>query len=185
MALRRGFKTEANTYAREIRTDLGLASDAPLCPFMTANHLAVPVRKLSSFSAVLPDQTACLSRKGSGLGFSAMTACLGRERVIIYNDYLPLTRAHADIMHEISHLMLLHPPHQLRADTGGRHFDNDLEEEANWLGPALLVSEEAALSIAQRGMSPNQAATIYKVSPSLMQMRLNVTGAMRRVARVA
>ena len=185
MALRRGFKTEANTYAREVRTELGLASDAPLCPFMTADHLAVPIRKLSSFAAALPDQTGCLSRKGDGIGFSAMTACFGRERVIIYNDHLPLTRSHADIMHEISHLMLLHPPHRLRADTGGRHYDSDLEDEANWLGPALLVSEEAALAIAQRGMSANQAAKVYKVSPSLMQMRLNVTGAMRRVARAA
>jgi Zn-dependent peptidase ImmA (M78 family) len=185
VGLRRGFKSEANTYAREIRTELGLASDAPLCPFMTANHLAVPVEKLSTFSAILPDQTAYLSRTGSNIRFSAMTACLGRERVIIYNDYLHVTRVHADIMHEISHLILLHPPHRLRADTGGRHFDNDLEEEANWLGPALLVSEESALAIAQRGMSINQAAKIYKVSPGLMQMRLNVTGAMKRVARAA
>lgn len=185
MALRRGFKTEANTYAREVRTELGLASDAPLCPFMTADHLTVPIRKLSSFAAQLPEQTACLSRRGSRAGFSAMTACFERERVIIYNDYLPPTRSHADIMHEISHLMLLHPPHRLRSDTGGRHYDSELEDEANWLGPALLVSEEAALAIAQRGMTINQAAKIYKVSPGLMQMRLNVTAAMRRVARAA
>lgn len=185
MALRRGFKTEANIYAREVRAELGLASESPLCPFMTAEHLTVLIRKLSSFAAELPEQTARLSRKGRGPGFSAMTACFGRERVIIYNDYLPLTRSHADIMHEISHLMLLHPPHRLRADTGGRHYDSELEDEANWLGPALLVSEEAALAIVQRGMSAHQAAKIYKVSPSLMQMRLNVTGAVRRVARAA
>lgn len=185
MALRRGFKTEANIYAREVRTELGLAFDAPLCPFMTAEHLAVPIQKLSSFAATLPDQTAVLTHTGSGIGFSAMTACLGRERVIIYNDYLPFTRSHADIMHEISHLILLHPPHRLRSDTGGRHYDSDLEDEANWLGPALLVSEEAALAIARGGMSANQAAKIYRVSPSLMQMRLNVTGALRRVARAA
>ncbi|WP_407925207.1 ImmA/IrrE family metallo-endopeptidase [Glacieibacterium frigidum] len=114
-----------------------------------------------------------------------MTACFPRQHAIIYNDCLPLTRSHADIMHEISHLMLLHPPHRLRADTGGRHYDSDLEDEANWLGPALLVSEEAALAIAQRGWSAGQAAKIYNVSPSLMQMRLNVTGAMKRVARAA
>jgi Zn-dependent peptidase ImmA (M78 family) len=185
MALRRGFKTEANTYAREVRAELGLAADAPLCPFETANHLTVPIRKLSSFAAELPEQTTCLTRKGNVIGFSAMTACFGRERVIIYNDYLPPTRSYADIMHEISHLMLMHPPHRLQADTGGRHYDGELEEEANWLGPALLISEEAALAIAQQGMTAHQAAKIYKVSPSLMQMRLNVTGAHRRVARAA
>lgn len=185
MALRRGFKTEANTYAREIRTELKLAWDAPLCPFMTADHLTVPIRKLSSFAAELPEATAYLSRKGGAAEFSAMTACFGHERVIIYNDNLPPTRSHADIMHEISHIMLLHPPQRLRADTGGRHYDSELEDEANWLGPALLVSEEAAIAIAQQGMNAHQAAKIYKVSPSLMQMRLNVTGAKRRVARAA
>jgi Zn-dependent peptidase ImmA (M78 family) len=183
MALRRGFKTEANAYAREVRAELGLASDAPLCPFVTASHLAVPVRRLSSFADELPIQTACLRDKG--IGFSALTACFGRERLIIYNDSLPLTRSYADIMHEISHMMLLHPPHRLRADTGGRHYDIDLEDEANWLGPALLVSEEATLRIAGLGISAGEAAKRYNVSSSLMQMRLNVTGAMRRVARAA
>ncbi len=185
MALRRGFKTEANIYAREVRTELGLAADAPLCPFKTADHIAVTVHKLSSFSSALPQHTAFLGRKSNSIGFSAMTACFGLERAIIYNDYLPPTRSRADIMHEISHMMLMHPPHRLRADTGGRHYDSELEEEANWLGPALLVSEEAALAIAQQGVTISQAARAYGVSPSLMQMRLNVTGAVRRVARAA
>lgn len=185
MKLRRGFKTEANTYAREIRADVGLAADAPICPFVTAEHLGVPVFKLSSYGSELPLETAYLSKKDRKIGFSAMTACLGKHRAIIYNDYLPITRSHADIMHEISHIMLMHPPHRLSSDTGGRHYDNELEDEANWLGPALLVSEEAALTIAQRGLGARNAAKLYQVSPSLMQMRLNVTGALRRTARAA
>jgi len=162
-----------------------LAADSPLCPFQTAESLGVPVLKLSSYKEALPSHTEYLARRGSSIGFSAMTACFGLERAIIFNDYLPITRCHADIMHEISHIMLMHPPQRLRTDTGGRHFDAELEDEANWLGPALLVSEEAAISVAQRGLTVRGAAQIYKVSPSLMQMRLNVTGAARRVARAA
>jgi hypothetical protein len=142
MALRRGFKTEANAYAREIRVDLGLAADAPLCPFKTAEFIGVPINALSSYTATLPKEAGYLSQVGGKIGFSAMTACFGMAKVIIYNDNLPPTRSYADIMHEISHILLMHPPHRLRAETGGRHYDEQLEEEASWLGPALLVSEE-------------------------------------------
>jgi Zn-dependent peptidase ImmA (M78 family) len=183
--LRRGFKTEANTYAREMRGELSLESHAPLCPFRTAAHLGVEVRKLTSYKTELPDQTAYLTRKGNKIAFSAITACLGTERFVIYNDTLAPTRCHADIMHEISHMLLMHPPHRLRAETGDRHYDAELEEQANWLGPAMLVSEEAALSIVQRGLSLTAAAKLYGVSADLMRMRLNVTGAHKRVVRAA
>jgi Zn-dependent peptidase ImmA (M78 family) len=185
MTLRRGFKSEANAYAREIRSDLGLAADSPLCPFKAADLLAVPVRKLSEFASILPMETTALKKQGTRIDFSAITGCFGRERVIIYNDGLPPTRSYADIMHEIAHILLMHPPHPLKTDAGGRHFDCDLEDEANWLGPALLVSEEAALAVVQRSLNVRYAAGLYKVSPALMQMRLNVTGALRRVSRAA
>jgi IrrE N-terminal-like domain len=185
MSLRRGFKTEANMYAREMREELVLEPHAALCPFRTAAHLGVEVRRLTSYSSSLPDETAYLARKGNKIAFSAITACIGPERLIIYNDTLALTRSHADIMHEISHMLLMHPPQRLRAETGGRHYDAELEEEANWLGPAMLVSEEAAMTIVQRGLNLTAAAKIYGVSTDLMRMRLNVTGAHRRVARAA
>jgi len=181
----RGFKSEANIYARELRLELGLAAEAPLCPFKTSEIVGVEVRKLSSYISDLPKEAAYLMRNDRSIRLSAITACFGCERIIIYNDSLPSTRSYADIMHEISHILLMHPPHRLRADTGGRHYDAELEEEANWLGPALLVSEEAALSVAQQHLGVRAAAAAYGVSPSLMQMRLNVTGAQRRVARAA
>ena len=49
-------------------------------------------------------------------------------------------------------------------DLGCRHFDKDLEEQANWLGPALLISEEAALHIARQGWTVEQAAVEYEVT---------------------
>ena len=47
MILRRGFKTEANKYAREFRLELNIPPDGPLCPWRLAQHLLVPVFKLS------------------------------------------------------------------------------------------------------------------------------------------
>lgn len=185
MKLRRGFKSEANATSREVRSDLGLAADDPLCPFRTADLIDVEVLKLSAYRDVLPTETAYLMQSRDRIVLSAMTACIGSNRCIIYNDALPLTRSRADIMHEISHMLLMHPPHRLCAETGGRHYDAELEEEANWLGPALLVSEEAALAIAQSGTDVQRAAARFQVSPMLMRMRLNVTGAMKRAVRAA
>lgn len=183
MGLRRGFKTEANATAREFRGELGLAADSPLCPFTAAEHLDVPVRKLTSFHDISPIETALLLSKGTAV--SAVTACIGVQRLIIYNDALPQTRSHADIMHEIAHMLLIHPPHSVCTDAGDRHYDREMEEEANWLGPAMLVSEEAALHVARRALSIPIAANLYGVSPDLMRMRLNVTGAQRRATRAA
>lgn len=185
MSLRRGFKAAANKTAREVRRELGLADEDPLCPFATADLIGVQVLKLSSFQNSLPEEIRLLRVSSPAILLSAMTACFGPGRVIIYNDFLPLTRSYADIMHEISHLLLHHPPHQMCGASGGRHYDPVLEEEANWLGPALLVSEEAALTIAIEGQPVAQAAKRFKVSHDLMRMRLNVTGALKRAARAA
>lgn len=185
MAFRRGFKAEANITSREIRSELGLAADAPLCPFRTAAHLEVSVVKLSSFEQQSPDAVRYLISEVGQSEFSAITVCIGTQRVIVYNDGHSPARCAANIMHELSHLLLMHPPHALCRENGKRHFDADLEEEANWFGPALLVSDEAAIAIAKLGIDLRKAAKEYGVSTQLMQMRLNVTGARRRVLRAA
>lgn len=183
MTLRRGFKTEANRTAREIRAELGLAADAPLCPFLTATHLEVLTVKLSDFREQHGDAVEYLISAAGQAEFSAITVCIGSTRVIVYNDGHSPARCAANIMHELAHMLLLHPPHPLCGETGKRHFDAGLEDEANWFGPALLVSDEAAMSVAKRGITIRSAAAEYGVSTQLMQMRLNVTGAQRRISR--
>ena len=185
MALRRGFKTEANRTSREIRAELNLAEDAPLCPFLTAKHLEVLVVKLSAFEKQHPIAVRYLTSTAGQDEFSAITVCIGALRVIVYNDGQSPARCAANIMHELAHLLLMHPPHPLCGEKGKRHFDAVLEDEANWFGPALLVSDEAALAVARRAISTKSAAAEYGVSAQLMQMRLNVTGAERRISRAA
>ncbi len=58
-----------------------------------------------------------------------------------------------------------------------------MEDEANWLSGALLVSEEAALSVIRRGWSLAVASAHYGVTQSMMKFRINVTGAIKRVGR--
>lgn len=183
MALRRGFKTEANWYARELRRELGLAPVSPLCPWKLADHLGLPVFPLSWYAATAPDPVRYLRSRNGQKDFSAITLFDGRFRWIIHNDAHDPKRQAANLAHELAHGLLLHPPDPLFTSGGARHYNAEQEEEASWLGPALLISDEAALHIIERKMTMETASNRYGASVQLIQMRLNVSGAVQRVAR--
>lgn len=118
--------------------------------------------------------------------FSAVTVFNGRKRLIAHNDSHHPRRQAANIAHEISHAILGHPPTPPFTDSGERFLNTkvqELEDEANWMEPGLLISEEAALHIVSNKISLSDAVTLYGVSQQLIQMRINVTGAKRRVSR--
>ncbi len=173
MTLRRGFKAEASWFARALRQELGLEPWDPLCPWGLAKHLAIPVIPLSDLRPFAPEVVHALMTRGRDW-FSAVTIFVGRRgrrRVICHNDGNAKTRQAADISHELSHAVLGHSAAEM--------FERDpiAEDEAQWMGPALLVSDEAAIRIAQQGLSLQAAARTFAVSDQLMRMRLNVTAA--------
>lgn len=170
---RRGFKTEAEGHALELRGELNLADHAPICPWKLAEHLEIPVHTLRSIREIEPRAYAYLSGVGHEY-FSAVTLFGGKHgctRMICHNESHAKTRQRANLAHELAHAILLHPPTEM--------FECDLEteEEAKWLGPALLVSQPAAIKIAFASEPIDVAAANYGVSEVLMRMRLNVTGA--------
>jgi Zn-dependent peptidase ImmA (M78 family) len=182
MALRRGFKTEANWYAISLRKELDIAPHLALCPWRLAEHLEFPVFPLSAYAKLAPEAVAYLRTVNGQKDFSAVTLSDGQERFIVHNDAHDKKRQAADISHELAHGLLLHPPMKIFDPSGTRNYDNAMEEEANWLGPALLVSEEAAMHIAALGLTIPKASDVYGVSEPLVRMRLNVTGAFQRMA---
>lgn len=182
MSLRRGFKSEANAYAREFRAELGLSVSAPLCPWALARHLEVPIVPLSHLRRSASDAVRYLMTLGRE-SFHAVTVGHGphgTRRTILHNDGNALTRQASDIAHELSHVILGHPLDTPFDRDGNRCYNQEFEAEARWMGPALLVSEEAALAIVREGISVVEAAARYKVSHDLIDMRLNVTGARKR-----
>jgi Zn-dependent peptidase ImmA (M78 family) len=181
--LRRGFKTESNQHSRNLRKELGLVPHAPLCPFALAKHLEIPIVALSELKETIPDEVAILTDKEPD-SFSAVTIFHGTRRLIIHNNAHHPRRQASNIAHELSHAILAHPPSPPFNDYGLRNYDSEYENEANWLGPALLISEEAALYIAKNKMTLDQALEHYKVTQQVIQMRLNVTGALKRIKRV-
>jgi Zn-dependent peptidase ImmA (M78 family) len=179
--LRRGFKSEADWYSREFRRELGVALYGPLCPWRLSQHLEIPVMAIAAYAEDHPQEVAYLRSKAGQKEFSAVTLCKGFRRLVIFNDGHSKKRQAADIVHELSHCILHHPAKPPFDESGSRHYDAELEEEANWLGPALLVSEEAALDIVRRGYDVGRASDVFGVSEDVIRMRLNVTAAYRRV----
>lgn len=176
---RRGFKKETNAYAREFRAELGLEPHAPLCPWQLAQHLDIAVIPLSEFQNDIPEAIYCLTTQ-EVKSFSAVTVFDGMRRLIVHNDSHDRLRQASNLAHELSHAILLHPPTKPFNEYGCRNFNQDIEKEANWLGPALLISEEAALYIVRNRMTIDEAVEHYRASKQVIIMRINVTGAQKR-----
>jgi Zn-dependent peptidase ImmA (M78 family) len=86
-------------------------------------------------------------------------------------------RQRSNIAHELAHALLMHPPHPPFCSKGDRTYDRDLEEEAGWLGPVLLVTNEGARWAMANGMSDAAAADHFDVSQDLMRFRFRMSGA--------
>jgi Zn-dependent peptidase ImmA (M78 family) len=183
MALRRGFKTEANSLGGDVRRELGLHALDRLDPFQLAEHLGIPVIGLSTLRANAPEAVDHLLHVEPE-AFSATTVFAGRHRTVVYNDHHAVGRQNNSIVHETCHGLLFHEPCPAMDDLGCRRWNADTEDEATWLASVLLVPEDAALAVARgRWNSEPEAAEHFGVSDALLTWRLNMTGARRRVAR--
>jgi len=182
MALRRGFKTEAVVVARDTRAELRLGPTAVFDPSALAAHLAIPIVPLSDFAKEIPAAVRYFRGRGSG-EFSAGTIFADTQRLIIHNDAHAPGRQASDLAHELSHALLFHEPKPALNALGCRDWDEDAEDEADFLAGALLVPEEVTIAVVGRGLSLDDAADAYGVSVPLMRWRINVTGARTRVAR--
>jgi hypothetical protein len=181
MTFPRGFKSEANRISVQMRIELGLEPHSPLCPWRLAEHLsipAIPLRKIAEENPTIEGEVNYLLNVDSGV-FSAITIFDGSYRLIIHNDGHAPTRQRANLAHELAHALLNHSPHPPFCKHGRRVFNRQLEDEASWLGPTLLVSNEAAQWALRFGMTEETAGLHFGVSRVLMRFRLNKSGAVR------
>lgn len=177
--LRRGFKAEAERYAVEFRDELGIRASNPLDMFLLADHLAIPTLALSKLQGQLSTfNYQCLTNQ-STKQFFAVTLSVGNRRYIVFNDHVAPTRQQSDMAHELSHAILGHPASELTNESGGRHYNKTLEAEAACLSGVLLVPRAAAIAIVASNKHPNVAANEFNISPQMMTMRLNQSGAKR------
>ena len=183
--MRRGFKTEAERLAAQVREELGLSPTDPLDPWRLADVLAIPVMTLREYGQRSGARAVQLFLTSERDSFSAITLCQGYRRVIVYNESNAPTRQRSDLAHEFAHTLLEHAPRQVLDGNGCRYIDDEIEEEATWLAGALLVPRDGALRLAVGGRSPADVAGHYGVSEDLSQWRLNSTGVTLQLARRA
>jgi hypothetical protein len=181
MTLRYGFKAEANAWSRDLRLEMSLPAESPVSAFALCEYLELPLLPLSNVDADQLHLEYFLSGDGRRT-FSAVTLDVGGQRWIVHNDAHDPGRQGSNIAHEVAHALLRHPIPALFGDDGKRTHNEVHEEEAKWLGPALLISDEAAILIVKSGLSISQAAVLYGTSKEVVQMRINVCAARRRVA---
>lgn len=166
---------------------MGISADEPLCPWLLSEHLYVPVVKLS----ILPscDEKDYLMR-GKGIEEFSATVCYeGTEAFVVNNDAHHIKRQASDIAHELAHVLMGHPPTRPFDETGRRDFLIEIENEAEWLGPALLVSEHAALHAFKLIQTKQHTLTSlsdeWSITEDVIRMRMNAVGAAKRFRRKA
>lgn len=184
MALRRGFKSEAEEISLATRRKLGLDATARLDPMDLAKHRSIKVIGLAEFGRRTGCERAArllLTKERSS--FSAMTIVLGSGRFIVHNERHASTRQASNLAHELAHDILGHPASEGIADGGCRRFDANQEAEADWLAGAVLVPRDGALALARDGMSLEEIAEHFGVSEQMCRFRLQMTGVIRQVER--
>jgi hypothetical protein len=182
--MRWGFKSQAERLSLDLRAGMGLAPTDPLDPFELARRLEIPVLTFDECgrAAGLDNARRRLLATAQGR-VCALTVCHGRRRAIIYNDRNARTRQVSDVAHELAHTLLKHEPTSLaHAD---RYADRDprIEEEASYQGGALLVPRDGALELLGLGMTDDELAEHYGVSPIMARWRCEATGVKIQLGR--
>lgn len=180
MALRRGFKSEAERIAARVRTDLGLNADEPVDPKTLAKLLGFEVR---AGDELLPRERFIELERLQPGAFSACTFRNSLARpVIVYNPLSAAARRASDLAHELAHTLLDHDLSRVEklGDLTFLTCDPVQEEEAAWLSGCILLPRALLLAEARLGTSAADIARKYRVSERMAEYRLGVTGVLRQ-----
>lgn len=183
-SLRPGFSREAESTAEQVRADLRIGNLKRLDPLALAAELEIPVRSLTQIGQLASSPSGLddalevlLGAEQSAL--SAVTVFRGTERLIVFNDCHTVERQASDLTHELAHSLLLHPPAVALDHRGCRAWDTTIENEATYLGGALLVPGKAARWIAKSGLAIEVAAQRFGCSEQMINWRINASGGRR------
>lgn len=182
----RGFKSWCEKVSEGFRKDLGLKVTDPLDAWLLAKELGIVVWTPEAIPGLDSATLKQLTRTDPS-SWSAATICWDSQELIILNSQHSKARQSSDLMHEMSHLIIGHPPARADIDETGflmlSSYDKKQEEEANWLAGTLLLPRAALLHILISRMDEETAASRYNASRDMLQWRKNVTGAALQAKR--
>ena len=180
MALRRGFKSEAEEIAKRVRAGLGMSAAQSVEPEALAKLLDVEVR---AGDELISRERFVELEQIQHDAFSACTFRPSPDRVIVvYNPLSANSRRKSDLAHELAHILLGHELSRIEklGDLTFLSCDAIQEEEAAWLSGCLLLPRALLLSEVRRGSSAKDIARKYGVSEGMARYRLNVTGVVKQ-----
>ena len=180
MALRRGFKSEAERIARRVRADLGVSATQSVAPEHIAELLGIEVR---AGDELLPRERFQELEDIQPDSFSACTLRPSPDRVVVvHNPLSPKTRQKSDVTHELAHTLLDHDLSRVQrlGDVTFLSCDPIQEEEAAWLSGCLLLPRALLLAEVSSGATARDIARKHGVSERMAQYRLDVTGVARQ-----
>ncbi|MCE2499319.1 MAG: ImmA/IrrE family metallo-endopeptidase [Dehalococcoidia bacterium] len=180
MALRRGFKSEAERIVRRVQTEIGLSAADPIPPERVAELLGIEV---IAGDELLPRQRFVELHNIQPDAFSACTLRPSPDRVVIvHNPLSSESRQNSDVAHELAHTLLDHELSRVQrlGDVTFLSCDPIQEEEAAWLSGCLLLPRALLLAEVRRGAEVKVIAQKHGVSERMAQYRLDVTGVVRQ-----
>ncbi|MBC2667329.1 ImmA/IrrE family metallo-endopeptidase [Novosphingobium flavum] len=118
--------------------------------------------------------------------WSGMTLLEEGVHLVVLNSSHPDTRRASTLMHELAHIILEHVPAEVEVSPTGlvllSDYSADQEDEADWLGAALLLPETALIQLRSRGLSVEAIAQEFGVSAQICHWRCRMTGVEKRLA---
>lgn len=177
--LRRGFKAQSERRSVELRKKFGLKPDAPLSARQVAADYGILVWTEADIAGVSNDDLVQLTVTDPD-SWSAFTMRVGENHLIVVNSSQSAPRQNSVVMHELSHIMLGHELTSAGLTAEGHFvptsYNQDQEDEADWLAGTLLLPRPALLKIRNLGMTDSQARSVYQASDQMLKWRFRMTG---------
>ncbi len=185
--MKHGRKAAIKRDAQALRIEMSLGILDPLDCFDLCKFLGLEIVSFENMIERCNDSKAILQNiysNGRGRTISAITVCKSGRSVILYNETHADTRTKNTIVHEVAHYFLGHDG--MSSVKGGQLFirgdSKEEDDEANHFSSCLLIPRAGMLRLMKRGADIDDVAEHYGVSPSLAQMRYNLSGIKNQLA---
>jgi Zn-dependent peptidase ImmA (M78 family) len=184
--MQRGFKSQCERRAAELRRSLDLRSDDPLSATSVATSLGVRVLRDVDVEGVSAEDLHQLHVEDKET-WLALTIRVKTRFLVVYNSSHSTGRTNSMVMHELAHIMLGHELSSTQVTEDGYlvpiSYDQEQEDEANWLAATLLLPRPALLRIRRERLPDTAAQTMFQVTPEMLTWRFRMTGVDFQFAR--
>jgi Zn-dependent peptidase ImmA (M78 family) len=176
---KRGFKSQCERRSVELRKDFGLQPHEPLLAMEVAKKSDVLVWTEKDIQGLRDDDIKQLTLNDPD-SWAAFTMRFQDKHLIVYNSTQSPPRQNSVVMHEMAHIILGHELTSALITEEGHFvpvmYNQDQEDEADWLAGTLLLPRPALLRIKYKNLDNSFASEHFKVSLQMLTWRLRMTG---------